>query len=141
MIANRISTIVLISVLGYLMFVGSAMGFNLFSKPDVPLMTKEDLKTRLSAPNQTIIDLRKAKGTDGRGLTILGSVREKATDVEKWTDKYDKGQTLILVCGCKEDKLSIVIGQKLMQKGFKKVFALKGGWKEWLQAGFPTELK
>jgi 3-mercaptopyruvate sulfurtransferase SseA len=23
--------------------------------------------------------------------------------------------------------------------GFKQVYALKGGWNEWLEAGFPTE--
>ena len=23
--------------------------------------------------------------------------------------------------------------------GFRKVYALKGGWNEWLEAGFPTE--
>ena len=23
--------------------------------------------------------------------------------------------------------------------GFKKIYALKGGWNEWLEAGFPTE--
>jgi 3-mercaptopyruvate sulfurtransferase SseA len=26
-------------------------------------------------------------------------------------------------------------------KGFKKVFALKGGWNKWFEAGFPTEQK
>jgi 3-mercaptopyruvate sulfurtransferase SseA len=25
--------------------------------------------------------------------------------------------------------------------GFKKVFALKGGWKEWVKAKYPTEPK
>jgi 3-mercaptopyruvate sulfurtransferase SseA len=25
--------------------------------------------------------------------------------------------------------------------GFKKVFALKGGWKEWVKANYPTEPK
>ncbi|MRR08364.1 MAG: hypothetical protein EG828_15875 [Deltaproteobacteria bacterium] len=27
----------------------------------------------------------------------------------------------------------------MIKLGFKKVYALKGGWKEWLEAGFPTE--
>jgi 3-mercaptopyruvate sulfurtransferase SseA len=25
--------------------------------------------------------------------------------------------------------------------GYKNVYALKGGWNEWLKAGFPTETK
>jgi rhodanese-related sulfurtransferase len=27
------------------------------------------------------------------------------------------------------------------QKGYSKVFALKGGWKAWLKAGYPVEEK
>jgi len=27
----------------------------------------------------------------------------------------------------------------MIKLGFKKVYALKGGWNEWEQAGFPTE--
>jgi rhodanese-related sulfurtransferase len=29
----------------------------------------------------------------------------------------------------------------MMEMGFKKIYALKGGWKEWKGAGFPTEPK
>jgi len=28
-----------------------------------------------------------------------------------------------------------------MELGFKNVFALKGGWDEWLKAGYPVEKK
>jgi len=28
-----------------------------------------------------------------------------------------------------------------MRSGFTKVYALKGGWEEWLKAGYPTEKK
>jgi 3-mercaptopyruvate sulfurtransferase SseA len=33
------------------------------------------------------------------------------------------------------------VAQKLMDVGFTKVYALKGGWKEWLRADYPTEKK
>jgi rhodanese-related sulfurtransferase len=29
----------------------------------------------------------------------------------------------------------------LIEKGYRSVFALKGGWKEWIAAGYPTEKK
>jgi len=29
----------------------------------------------------------------------------------------------------------------MMEKGYAKVYALKGGWNEWLKAKFPTEKK
>jgi len=31
--------------------------------------------------------------------------------------------------------------RQFMGMGFTKVFALKGGWNEWVKAGYPTELK
>jgi rhodanese-related sulfurtransferase len=33
------------------------------------------------------------------------------------------------------------VAQELISLGFKKVYALKGGWKEWFKAKFPTEAK
>ena len=31
------------------------------------------------------------------------------------------------------------MAQKLLQKGYKKVFALKGGWDEWVDSEYPLE--
>jgi rhodanese-related sulfurtransferase len=33
------------------------------------------------------------------------------------------------------------VALQLMDKGYTKVYALKGGWKEWEKAKFPTEKK
>jgi rhodanese-related sulfurtransferase len=33
------------------------------------------------------------------------------------------------------------VAQKLIEMGFTKVYALKGGWKEWLKDHYPTEKK
>jgi rhodanese-related sulfurtransferase len=33
------------------------------------------------------------------------------------------------------------VAQKLMAKGYGNVYALKGGWKEWVNAGYPVEKK
>jgi rhodanese-related sulfurtransferase len=33
------------------------------------------------------------------------------------------------------------VAQRLMDMGFTKVHALKGGWNEWLKANYPTEKK
>jgi rhodanese-related sulfurtransferase len=33
------------------------------------------------------------------------------------------------------------VAQELMKMGYTKVYALKGGWKEWLKANYPTEIK
>jgi rhodanese-related sulfurtransferase len=33
------------------------------------------------------------------------------------------------------------VAQEMISLGYKNVYALKGGWDEWLEAGFPTEMK
>jgi rhodanese-related sulfurtransferase len=33
------------------------------------------------------------------------------------------------------------VARKLIEKGFTKVYALKGGWNAWEKAGYPTDPK
>jgi 3-mercaptopyruvate sulfurtransferase SseA len=33
------------------------------------------------------------------------------------------------------------VAQELIKMGYSKIYALKGGWKEWLKADYPTEKK
>jgi rhodanese-related sulfurtransferase len=33
------------------------------------------------------------------------------------------------------------VAQKLIEKGYSKVYALQGGWDDWVKADYPTELK
>jgi len=33
------------------------------------------------------------------------------------------------------------VAQKFLEKGYSKVYALKGGWHEWVDAKYPTEKK
>jgi rhodanese-related sulfurtransferase len=33
------------------------------------------------------------------------------------------------------------VALQMMEKGYAKIYALKGGWNDWLKAGFPTEKK
>jgi rhodanese-related sulfurtransferase len=33
------------------------------------------------------------------------------------------------------------VAQELIEKGYTKVYALKGGWRDWEKAGYPTEPK
>jgi len=33
------------------------------------------------------------------------------------------------------------VAQKFIEKGYTKVYALKGGWNEWVKAGYPVDSK
>lgn len=47
-------------------------------------------------------------------------------------------KTVILYCACSAEQSSGVAAADLMAHGVKNVFALKGGWAEWKNAGHPT---
>lgn len=47
-------------------------------------------------------------------------------------------KTVILYCACDAEQSSGVAAADLMAHGVKNVFALKGGWNEWKNAGHPT---
>jgi rhodanese-related sulfurtransferase len=36
---------------------------------------------------------------------------------------------------------SALVARELMRLGFTNVAVLKGGWNEWVKAGFPTDTK
>lgn len=36
---------------------------------------------------------------------------------------------------------AIMVAREMLLLGFEKVYALKGGWREWLEAAYPTEPK
>jgi rhodanese-related sulfurtransferase len=40
-----------------------------------------------------------------------------------------------------KEATSASVALQFKDKSYTKVFALKGGWKEWQKAGFPTEKK
>jgi rhodanese-related sulfurtransferase len=40
-----------------------------------------------------------------------------------------------------DEATSARAARALMERGFTKVYALKGGWNEWLEAGYPTAPK
>jgi rhodanese-related sulfurtransferase len=40
-----------------------------------------------------------------------------------------------------DEATSAWVAHEFIQKGYAKVYALKGGWNEWGKATFPTEKK
>ncbi len=49
----------------------------------------------------------------------------------------DKDSELILYCG--GGFRSILAGDSIRRMGYKNVFSLIGGWRDWLSRGLPTE--
>jgi len=112
---------------------------------DVPTMTKEQLKTMLENPDLVIFDVRMGSDYFPSDLKIKGAVRvHDFICIPART--YPKGKTFVIYCASPDQTRSIADVKHLIEEhpdGFNKtnVFLLKGGWEEWLKAGYPTEKK
>jgi hypothetical protein len=67
-------------------------------KKDVPRMSLDDLKSRLSDPSVVVIDVRQGGDWDGSSVKIKGAVREDPKNVPAWASKYSKDKTLVFYC-------------------------------------------
>ncbi len=110
---------------------------------DVPMMTKDELKAMLGNPGLLILDVRLGRDFMFSDLKIKGADRPSnmshVTPSQFPTDIRDK--TIVFYCACPNEATSAPIAQGFIEQGFTKVYVLKGGWEEWLKAGYPTEKK
>jgi len=64
-----------------------------------PMITKEELSSRLGNPEVTILDVREGESWKDSKWKIQGAVREDPEkDVKAWAEKYPKDKTLVLYC-------------------------------------------
>lgn len=68
------------------------------AKAGVPIITAEDLKTKIGSTDLVILDLRRAGHWNASDQKIAGAVREDPQAVESWAGKYAKEKTLVLYC-------------------------------------------
>ena len=66
--------------------------------PDVPRITKENLKPMLGNPNVIILDVRLLDQWKEAELKIQGARFEDPGEVDSWLDKYPKDKTLVFYC-------------------------------------------
>lgn len=118
---------------------------NLAFSADVPMMTKEQLKAVLGNPEFVIFDVRLGSDYFSSDLKIKGAVRP-GLHAYVWHTalKYPKGCTFVFYCASPNEERSVSNFKILVEaghEGYTKAYVLKGGWEEWLKAGYPTEKK
>jgi len=52
-------------------------------------------------------------------------------------NNINKDETIITYCSGTDCDLSVLLGNKLAEMGFKKVFVFFGGWLDWVEADYP----
>jgi rhodanese-related sulfurtransferase len=108
---------------------------------DVPRVTKEVLVGYLDNSEVYVLDVRTENGWGGSEFKIKGALREDPGDFHFWVQKYRDNQAYVLYCDGPNEETSAALVRKLRDKNFGKSYALKGGWREWLQAEYPVERK
>jgi len=107
---------------------------------DVPVITKDELKAMLGNPDLVIFDVRLSSDYFASDIKVKGAERPDYGTKKIVPPEYS-GKTIVIYCGSPNEGTSVANAQILREKGYTKVYVLKGGWEEWLKAGYPTEKK
>lgn len=109
--------------------------------PAVEFITAEELKAKIGRGEPvTIIDVRSA-GSDGR---IKGALNVKLRKLKSRLalaplSNLSRESEVVTYCACPADESSKRAAQILLGAGFKRVRALKDGWRAWLKANGQVE--
>ncbi len=56
-------------------------------------------------------------------------------------NKISKKEIIVTYCSGDDCDLSILLGNELFDKGYKRVYVFFGGWNDWQKKGYPIEKK
>src|SRR5882724_10524556 len=105
-------------------------------------ISPEEANARVLAGEPIVFaDARQPQAWQSSDRKIPGAVRVPTDDVESHVDELDRQSTIIAYCTCPSEQSSIEVAGNLTKKGFKRVFALRGGLDAWAAAGYPLETK
>ena len=66
--------------------------------PEVPRITKEQLKEMLGKPDLVIIDARPVEQWKYSDQVIPGTAHEDPLSIQSWASKYDKNKKTVVYC-------------------------------------------
>jgi len=111
------------------------------SADSVPRMSTDELNSHLGENAPLILDVRASRDWTGSTDKIIGAVRVDPGSVNQWAADFPKERAIVLYCAWGNEYTSASVARQLLEKGFTKVYALKGGWREWQSKEYPTEPK
>ena len=108
---------------------------------NIARISKEQLMELFDKPDLIILDVRTKRDWKASKYKIKGAERAAPGYFNSWISRYPKDKTIVLYCAWDKEYTSAWMAQKLVKKGYARVYALKGGWHEWYRAKFPVEEK
>ena len=111
----------------------------------VDLISVEELKAKFTANEAVVvIDVRGPESYANSDSRIRGAIHVNVRKLKfrlgfAPLKDVPKDREVVTYCACPSEEASIKAAQILLENGFKRVRALKGGWREWQKAAGPTE--
>jgi rhodanese-related sulfurtransferase len=109
---------------------------------DAPRITVNELKKRMDAGEDfTLIDVRNPEAWAQSDTKLPEAIR---ISIDRWEEnlpRIPRNRPVVTYCTCPNEGSSASLAQKLRDRGYKNVWALKGGFHAWQNAGFPIRSK
>jgi len=106
----------------------------------VRTISKEDLKSKIDAGEKfRLVDVRDTP--DYQKEHIVGAVHLLIAELnpEKAGSMSAKDDLIVTYSLDKDCPAKRIAAQRLLDYGFRNVLAYEGSWREWKEAGYPTE--
>ena len=108
---------------------------------EIQTISKDELRSKLGSYEYTVLDVRSDHHWSASDNKIPGAIRLSGDEVDVWAENFHKNTPLVLYCACDGLGSSGRLVRQLMEKGFGNVYALSGGWTEWLLNSYPVAHK
>jgi hypothetical protein len=92
---NPLGTMMLIAAMSIII---GACSLDSMATEEVPLMTKDELRSRLDKPDTVILDVRSGSDWTSSDQKISGALRSDPKAFSKWSNIYPKKDTIVLYC-------------------------------------------
>ena len=97
-----------------------------------------DFKNRFDRKDDMlIVDVRNEQAW--MGGHIPGAIVLPVAEMQARLAEMPQNRDIILYCACGAEEESAHAGVILVKAGYSRVWALRGGWDDWLAAGYPTD--
>lgn len=109
---------------------------------EITRITIDEAKERSDRGEQLVfVDSRNPEAWAESSVKIPGAVRIPAGEVESHIDEIQPNHAIVTYCTCPNEESSFKVASELLDRGFKNVHPLYGGFDAWQKADYPVEAK
>ena len=123
------------------LFLMAALSFSCNRKTydEVELVTPEEMQELMKMENAQLIDIRTPKEYESGFIEGFNNIDFMSKTFDTDIEKLDKNKPVLLYC--RSGRRTAKCSEKLVEKGFVKIYDLKGGITQWKFKGFELKTK